>query len=253
MTSSPQTTLKNPCATHLSVAHIYSPCLLLQEFITNANPILESFGNAKTTRNTNSSRFGKFQRIEIFKGHITGCANEQYLLEKSRVVKRNRGERNFHIFYYLTTFVANVPGMKEEFELLPASEYQYLNQGHDPRTPYDRMKGGFDEDREVSTCVCVGFNCSYLCVPKFLRKACTEYASNFTIRLDQQREAMNQIERQKQTRKSVANSSVIIHRNILNCWTRSSTYSSRIGWVLMSVASTYIYFASCPPSYALAT
>ena len=120
-----------------------------QELITNANPILETFGNAKTTRNTNSSRFGKFQRIEIFDGQITGCANEQYLLEKSRVVKRNKGERNFHIFYYLTTFVADVPGMKEEFELLPASEYAYLNQYNDPKAVYDRMKGGFDEDKDV--------------------------------------------------------------------------------------------------------
>ena len=133
--------------------HIYLPRLLIQELITHANPILETFGNAKTGRNTNSSRFGKFQRIEIFGGQISGCANEQYLLEKSRVVKRNKGERNFHIFYYLTNFVVNVPGMKEEFELLPASEYAYLNQDNDPKACYTRIKSGFDEDADVRALV----------------------------------------------------------------------------------------------------
>ena len=45
--------------------------------------------------------------------------------------------------------MADVPGMKEEFELLPASEYAYLNQYNDPKAVYDRMKGGFDEDKDV--------------------------------------------------------------------------------------------------------
>ena len=159
------------CNTSLSTAHPYISMSPLQEFITNANPILEAFGNAKTTRNTNSSRFGKFQRIEIFKGRITGCANEQYLLEKSRVVTRNRGDRNFHIFYYLTNYVAEVPGMKKEFELLPAREYSYLNQRHDIRTPYNRIKGDFDEDVEVSSRACAWISIVY---PQISRNACTK-------------------------------------------------------------------------------
>lgn len=74
----------------------------LSQQILRANPILEAFGNAQTLRNNNSSRFGKFIRIEIARsGHITGASIDWYLLEKSRVVKPNSHERNYHIFYQL--------------------------------------------------------------------------------------------------------------------------------------------------------
>lgn len=71
--------------------------------IMAASPVLEAFGNAKTLRNNNSSRFGKWMVIEFgarsYK--IVGCKNVNYLLEKSRVVAQDQGERNFHIFYQL--------------------------------------------------------------------------------------------------------------------------------------------------------
>jgi myosin heavy chain 9/10/11/14 len=74
----------------------------LSEQMLQANPILESFGNAQTVRNNNSSRFGKFIRIEFTpSGQIAGAFIDWYLLEKSRVVKLNRTERNYHIFYQL--------------------------------------------------------------------------------------------------------------------------------------------------------
>lgn len=73
----------------------------VQDRILQANPILEAWGNAKTLRNNNSSRFGKFIEIRLSdsRNEIVGSSNTTYLLEKSRVVFQEAGERNYHIFY----------------------------------------------------------------------------------------------------------------------------------------------------------
>ena len=72
--------------------------------VLSANPLLESFGNARTLRNDNSSRFGKFIKIQ-FSTHrkIVGATISNYLLEKTRICKQEEGERNYHIFYQLIT------------------------------------------------------------------------------------------------------------------------------------------------------
>ncbi|KAI6193321.1 Myosin head [Aphelenchoides besseyi] len=74
----------------------------LEEQIVQTNPVLEAFGNAKTVRNNNSSRFGKFIRTHFSNsGKLAGGDIEHYLLEKSRVVRQAPGERCYHIFYQI--------------------------------------------------------------------------------------------------------------------------------------------------------
>ncbi|NWH36031.1 MYO15 protein, partial [Chloropsis hardwickii] len=93
----------------------------------NVLPILESFGNARTILNDNSSRFGKLLNVHLRHGIVVGTSISQYLLEKSRVVFQAHGERNYHVFYEL---LAGLPvEQKEEMYLQEAESYFYLNQG----------------------------------------------------------------------------------------------------------------------------
>ncbi|KAL1823383.1 hypothetical protein ACET3Z_010161 [Daucus carota] len=89
--------------------------------------VLEAFGNAKTSLNDNSSRFGKLITIYFNAvGNICGAQIETFLLEKSRVIHLARGERSYHVFYQLC---AGAPSaLKEKLNLKAASEYNYLNQ-----------------------------------------------------------------------------------------------------------------------------
>ncbi|XP_067390295.1 unconventional myosin-XV [Emydura macquarii macquarii] len=101
--------------------------------ILEATPLLESFGNAKTVRNDNSSRFGKFVEIFLEQGLICGAITSQYLLEKSRIVFQAKNERNYHIFYEM---LAGLPApQKQQFCLQDAETYYYLNQGGNCEIP----------------------------------------------------------------------------------------------------------------------
>ena len=99
-----------------------------QQQILLSNPILESFGNSKTLRNNNSSRFGKYMQIHISlrTGGIVSAKIYNYLLEKSRVTRVTANERNYHIFYQLLGGLSAED--KARYGLLDVKDYQYLSQ-----------------------------------------------------------------------------------------------------------------------------
>ncbi|KAI1292215.1 Unconventional myosin-XV [Halotydeus destructor] len=100
---------------------------IVTEQILEAAPMLESFGNAKTVKNNNSSRFGKYLEIHFKDGLVTGAKTTEYLLEKSRIVTHSQDERNYHVFYELLSGLSDQE--KEKYGLQLADKYFYLNQG----------------------------------------------------------------------------------------------------------------------------
>ncbi|KAG2387598.1 hypothetical protein C9374_001192 [Naegleria lovaniensis] len=112
--------------------------------ILKSNPLLEAFGNAKTVRNNNSSRFGKY--MEIFfsdLNQIIGGQIMQFLLEKSRVVSQSQGERNFHIFYQIFTD----DEIAKKLSLTKPEHYKYLSNTYSVDTIDDKL--GFRETKEA--------------------------------------------------------------------------------------------------------
>ncbi|XP_046959297.1 myosin heavy chain, non-muscle isoform X1 [Vanessa cardui] len=98
----------------------------LEQQLLQANPILEAFGNAKTVKNDNSSRFGKFIRINFdASGFIAGANIETYLLEKSRAIRQAKDERTFHIFYQLLS--GATAQQKAEYILEDPKSYPFLS------------------------------------------------------------------------------------------------------------------------------
>ncbi|XP_072359407.1 unconventional myosin-VI-like isoform X2 [Scyliorhinus torazame] len=100
----------------------------IDERIVEANPLLEAFGNAKTVRNNNSSRFGKFVEIHFNeKNAVVGGFVSHYLLEKSRICTQSTEERNYHIFYRLC---AGAPEeIRQKFHLTSPDNFRYLSRG----------------------------------------------------------------------------------------------------------------------------
>lgn len=121
----------------------------LEAQLLKANPILEAFGNAKTIKNDNSSRFGKFIRINFdTSGFIAGANIETYLLEKARVIRQAPEERSFHIFYQL--LASATPELKEKLLLnhVSSAKHNYLSHGM-IEVPGQDEKQAFQETTEA--------------------------------------------------------------------------------------------------------
>ncbi|KAI8925857.1 P-loop containing nucleoside triphosphate hydrolase protein [Entophlyctis helioformis] len=125
----------------------------IKRIILESNPLLESFGNAKTLRNNNSSRFGKYFEINFTRGGAPmGGKISNFLLEKSRVVGPGKGERNFHIFYQLTK--AASAHEREQLGMMDPQHFHYLKMsgeysadGINDADEYKDMKAAMDACR----------------------------------------------------------------------------------------------------------
>lgn len=132
----------------------------IEQQVMLTNPVLEAFGNAKTLRNDNSSRFGKWINVHFDrKGTIAGAEIKTYLLEKARVIHQTEGERNYHIFYQVCA-ASSSQKMLQDLGVTEATAFEYTKtctfaHGHDDAKSFDRTKQalhfiGFDAQSQQS-------------------------------------------------------------------------------------------------------
>lgn len=120
----------------------------VKDIILQSNPLLEAFGNAKTVRNNNSSRFGKYFEIQFSRGgEPDGGKISNFLLEKSRVVSQNENERNFHIYYQLIE--GTNAQQKEGLGIMTPDYYYYLNQSGTYKVDGTNDSKDFNETMEA--------------------------------------------------------------------------------------------------------
>ncbi len=117
----------------------------IEDRVLSSNPILESFGNSKTCRNNNSSRFIKWLEVNftVKKGQmrLIGANITQYLLEKSRVISQSEGERNYHIFYQLCSHPSSGLGSAENYSFLNRSGCTAIEGVNDGKDFEETLKG----------------------------------------------------------------------------------------------------------------
>jgi len=127
----------------------------VEKRVMASSPIVEAIGNAKTTRNDNSSRFGKYIEIDFSnRFHIIGASMRTYLLEKSRVVFQASEERNYHIFYQLCA--AKDKEILSDLQLKSCEEFLYTNQGQNPLI--DNVDDEEEFDKTYEALKMLGFN-----------------------------------------------------------------------------------------------
>ena len=117
----------------------------LEDKILASNPIMEAFGNAKTLRNDNSSRFGKFIKLQFSKGILIGAKIETYLLEKIRLTGLCQNERNFHIFYMLLKCHPEFKCTEMDFNYINKSKVVNRDDGVTDQEMYTELFDSFDK------------------------------------------------------------------------------------------------------------
>ncbi len=116
--------------------------VLTLSLVLQANPILEAFGNARTIRNDNSSRFGKFIELQFkHTGSLIGASIETYLLEKVRLIHQGPGERNFHVFYEMLASATEEERDRFYLKEYTVNDFKMTNSSG----TYDRRDGINDE------------------------------------------------------------------------------------------------------------
>ncbi|MDP2437853.1 MAG: hypothetical protein Q8P67_19090, partial [archaeon] len=127
----------------------------IKRVINESNPLMEAFGNAKTVRNDNSSRFGKYLEIQFDSSHApVGGSISTFLLEKTRVAGQQKGERNYHIFYQMLAGLDS--SLRSQFGLRDAQSYWYLSQSG--CTSVDGVDDRQDFEEVVKAMRTVGFS-----------------------------------------------------------------------------------------------